>query len=139
MVDEAQPRLVTLPTREHRFGDLTFIDAGGPVPFEPRRVYFVRGIPEDAVRGGHAHRTNQELVVALEGSFDVKLESVTGRAFHFHLDDPRQGLWVPPLHWRVLQGYSPGAICLVVASEPYDEAEYVRDYGEFLASGPASP
>ena len=139
MLDRAEPRLIDLPTVPHALGDLTFIDGARTIPFEIRRVFYVCDPPDHAVRGGHAHKTDRQVVVALAGSFEVQLETQTGGVHHFQLDKPTRGLYVPPLHWRTLRRYAPGAVCLVMASEHYDAADYLRDRASFLAWGRGGP
>ncbi len=119
------PRILT-PT-----GSLTPVENGKVIPFEIARVYYLYDVPGGETRGGHAHRELQQLIVSVMGSFDVLLDdgherrTVTlNRAYH--------GLYVPPLVWRELVNFSSGGICLVLASLPYDEGEYIRDYAQFL-------
>jgi hypothetical protein len=134
-----KPRLLSLPTVTDPLGDLTFVDADRILPFVIRRAYYIYGIPEHAVRGGHANKTNEQLLIALAGSFVVKLESQLGAASHFRLDSPTEGLLVPRLHWLVIEDFAPGSICLVLASEPYDESSYLRDHDAFRAWGRSGP
>jgi hypothetical protein len=130
-----KPRLVSLPTVTNPQGDLTFVDGDRILPFAIRRAYYVHGIPETAVRGGHANKSNEQLLIALAGGFDVKLESQLGAASHFRLESPTEGLLIPRLHWIVIDNFEPGSICLALASEPYDAASYLRDYEAFRAWG----
>lgn len=100
--------------------------------FDIRRVYFISGVPPAEQRGGHAHRRVVELLIAAAGAFDVVCHDGSASRV-VHLDAPRQGLLLPPLVWRELAGFAPGSICLVLASEGYDEREYIRSYSEFRA------
>jgi hypothetical protein len=100
--------------------------------FDIRRVYFISGVPPAEQRGGHAHRRVVELLVAAAGAFDVVCDDGTARRV-IHLEAPRQGLLLPPLVWRELDRFAPGSICLVLASECYDEREYIRGYSDFRA------
>ena len=134
-----KPRLVSLPTVTNPLGDLTFVEGGRTLPFAIRRAYYVHGIPEAAARGGHASKVNDQLLIALAGGFDVKLESQLGAASRFRLEDPTEGLLVPRLHWLSIDSYAPGSICLALASELYDETDYLRDYDAFRAWGRSSP
>jgi WxcM-like, C-terminal len=106
---------------------------GHELDFDIRRVYFISGVPPAEHRGGHAHKRVAELLVAAAGAFDVVCDDGTGRRM-VHLEAPRQGLLLPPLVWRELAGFAPGSICLVLASEGYDEREYIRSYSEFRAA-----
>jgi hypothetical protein len=125
--------LVQLPRIEDPRGNLTFIEGGRHVPFDIRRVYYLYDVPGGADRGGHAHKQLRQLIVAASGSFDVTVDDGRTRRC-FHLDRAFLGLYVPPMHWRELTNFSSGSICLVLASAPYDETDYLRDYPGFLAA-----
>lgn len=131
------PRLVDLPGDQSPQGDLIFIQAGSGLSFAVRRVYFIRDIPDWAVRGGHAHKHCHELIVAAAGAMTVSLEAQDGTTHRYRLEDPRKGLYVPPLYWRVVSEYLQGSLCLVLASEDYDPAEYLRDHERFIQFDPA--
>lgn len=136
------PRLIDLPGEPSALGDLVFIQANLQLPFTVRRVYFVHGIPHGAVRGGHAHKRCHELLVAASGAMTVSLEAQDGTMYRCRLDHPALGLYVPPLYWRVVTDYAAHSLCLVIASEDYDPAEYLRDPGQFRAferTGDANP
>lgn len=130
------PHIVRLKSMPHAFGELVVAESG-ILPFEPRRTYFVRGIPAGARRGGHAHFKTSEAIMAFEGRFKVIVECVGRLPQSFILSDPREALLIPPLCWISLMDFSDGAAFLVVASEPYDEADYMRDRESFdkLARG----
>jgi dTDP-4-dehydrorhamnose 3,5-epimerase-like enzyme len=115
-------------------GDLTTIDAAGDLPFPIRRVYYVYSVPEGAQRGGHAHRRLEQVLIAIAGSFDVVIDDGERRET-VRLDTPGTGLYLPTMVWRELTNFTAAAVCLVLASEPYDEADYVRDYDEFRSIG----
>jgi hypothetical protein len=101
-------------------------------PFAIRRVYYLFDVPAGAVRGGHAHHALHQLVIAARGSFDVLLDDGRERRT-VTLDNPAIALHLVPGIWRELLNFSAGSICLVMASAPFDEADYLRDYGEFVA------
>jgi len=122
--------LVDIPAVNDARGSLCFTEANRHLPFPIERVYWVYDIPRYTERGGHAHRSVRELVVAVAGRFDVHCDDGIDR-HTFHLDDPSRGLLLDPGVWRVLDEFSPGAVCLVLASGPYEEDEYVRDYAAF--------
>lgn len=116
-----------------RKGDISVVENEATVPFEVKRTYYLYDVPGGESRGGHAHKALHQLIVAASGSFSVTLDD--GRIKRtFHLNRPYQGLLVVPGIWRTLDDFSSGAVCLVLASHPYDEADYIRDYREFLAS-----
>jgi dTDP-4-dehydrorhamnose 3,5-epimerase-like enzyme len=120
-----------LPRIEDRRGNLTFIESQHHVPFEIQRVYYLYDVPGGAERGGHAHRDLRQLIVAMSGSFDVVLDDGLEKR-RFHLNRSYQGLYVPTMIWRELDNFSSGSVCMVLASTHYDEADYFRDYDEYL-------
>jgi dTDP-4-dehydrorhamnose 3,5-epimerase-like enzyme len=126
----ADCRLIELPKIKDNRGNLTFIEGQRHVPFDIARVYYLYDVPGGAERGGHAHRGLQQLIVAMSGSFDVILND--GRQTQrFHLNRSYHGLYVCPMIWRELDNFSSGAVCLVLASNLYDENDYYRDFDEF--------
>ena len=114
-------------------GNLTFLEGGVHIPFDIARVYYIWDIPDQAIRGAHGHRELQQFLVAVRGQFDVHLDD-GHQTRTFHLDRPDQGLYIAPMIWRDVVNFSDGAVCLCMASLPYDEADYFRDYDEFLAA-----
>lgn len=126
----ADCRIIELPRINDPRGNLTFIEGGRHVPFEISRVYYLYDVPGGAERAGHAHRELQQLIIAMSGSFDVVLDDGSDRR-RYHLNRSYYGLYVPPMLWRELDNFSSGSVCLVLASAPYDEADYFRDYEVF--------
>ena len=120
-------------SRHHsdRKGNLTVIENGITVPFDVKRTYYLYDVPGGESRGGHAHKNLHQLIVAASGSFTVTLDDGSVKRT-FLLNRPYQGLLVVPGIWRTLDDFSSGAVCMVLASEGYDEADYIRDYNEFL-------
>lgn len=114
-----------------RKGNLSVIEIYNTVPFDIRRVYYLYDVPGGEARGGHAHKELNQLIVAASGSFSVTLDDGKVKRT-FLLNRPYQGLLVVPGIWRELTDFSSGAVCLVLASEKYDEDDYIRDYNEFL-------
>lgn len=124
-------RLLELPTIDDSRGVLSFVEGGHHVPFDIRRVFFIHHVPPGSDRGGHAHWREQEVVIAACGHFDMILsDGSTERTFH--LDRADQGLYIGPLIWVRLENFSPDAVCLVLASERFDESDYLRDPDAFL-------
>ena len=123
--------IITLPKISDPRGNLTFIEAGQHVPFEIRRVYYLYDVPGGAERGGHAHKGLSQLIIAMSGSFDVVLDDGSEKR-RFHLNRSYFGLYVCPMVWRELDNFSSGSVCLVLASNSYDESDYYRDYGLYL-------
>lgn len=114
-----------------RKGNLTVVENNKEVPFEVRRTYYLYDVPGGESRGAHAHRELSQLIIAASGSFSVTLDD--GRVKRtFVLNRPYQGLYVVPGIWRTLDDFSSGAVCLVLASHPYDAGDYIRDYDEFI-------
>jgi dTDP-4-dehydrorhamnose 3,5-epimerase-like enzyme len=125
-------RLIDLPRVKDPRGNLTFVESGRHVPFEIKRVYYLYDVPGGAERGGHAHKNLRQLIVAMSGSFDVHLDD--GRAKKVvHLNRSYNGLFVCPMTWREISNFSSGAVCLVLASNFYDDDDYYRDYAQFQA------
>lgn len=114
-----------------RKGNITVVENGITVPFNTERVYYLYDIPGGESRGAHAHKELYQLVVAASGSFDVVLNDATNTK-RFTLNRPYQGLLVVPGMWRDLENFSSGAVCLVLASMVYSEADYIREYHEFV-------
>jgi WxcM-like, C-terminal len=125
-------REIDIPVISNPAGNIAVIEDDAAVPFRIRRVYYLYAVPEGAERGGHAHRRLEQLLVAVSGRFDVVLDD-GGERRSVPLASPDRGLYLPSMVWRELTGFSAGAVCLVLASEPFDEADYIRDYDEFAA------
>lgn len=123
-------RLIDLPKISDRQGAITPIYGGVHLPFSIERIYYLYDVPGGESRGGHAHRQLQQLIVSVMGAFDVILDDGC-ESRRIHLDRAYYGLYVPRMIWRRLENFSSGGICLVLASLPYDEADYIRDYEEF--------
>ncbi len=126
-------RMIDLPVISDPRGDLTFVEGGNHVPFDIRRVYYLYNVPVDSERGGHAHRDLEQVVFALSGSFRIKIDDGISKSEHV-LRNPKRGLYINKLIWREMDNFSQGAVCMVLASHPYDEADYYRNYSEFLAA-----
>lgn len=123
-------RLVELPRIHDPRGNLTFVEGGNHIPFDIKRVYYLYDVPGGAERGGHAHRALRQLIISMSGSFDIVLDDGKGTK-RFHLNRSYFGLYVCPMIWRTIDNFSSGSVCMVLASNTYDEADYYRDYDEF--------
>lgn len=130
--------LISLPVIHDPRGDLTFIEGGRHVPFEIRRVYYLYNVPVDSERGGHAHYELEQVIFALSGSFRITVDDGCSRS-EYWLRDPRTGLHISRMIWREMDAFSQGAVCMVLASQPYDEADYIRDYDDFLRESGRGP
>ena len=124
-------KIIDLPKISDPRGNLTFIEGGQHIPFDIQRVYYLYDVPGGAERGGHAHKDLQQLIIAMSGSFDVVLDDGSEKR-RVHLNRSYNGLYVCPMIWRELDNFSSGSVCMVLASNKYDEADYYRDYGDFL-------
>lgn len=125
-------RLLEFPKIHDPRGNLTFVEAQRHVPFEIKRVYWIYGVPGGGKRGGHAYRELEEVVIALSGSFEVHVDDGEHRETHV-LNRGYVGLYLPNMVWRELENFSTNAVCLLLASEVYTEADYIRDPDEFKA------
>jgi WxcM-like, C-terminal len=123
-------RMVSLPHISRPEGSITPVEGGRTIPFEIQRVYYLYDIVGGASRGGHAHRELQQLIVATMGGFTVVLDDGERRR-GFPLRRSYEGLYVPPMLWREITDFTSGGVCVVLASLPYDEADYIRDYDDF--------
>ena len=125
-------QIITLPKAEDPSGNYAIIE-GNTIPFEIKRVYYLYDIPSGAERGGHSHINQREFLIAASGSFDVILKNGSEEVT-ITLNKPDKGLLINTGIWRELNNFSAGAVCLVVASDVFDESDYIRDYDEYLKS-----
>lgn len=124
-------RVIELPKVTDSRGNLTFVEGQRHIPFAIERVYYLYDVPGGSVRGGHAHKALHQLIVAISGSFDVLLDDGLKKK-RFHLARSYYGLYVCPMVWRELTNFSSGSVCMVLASNLFDESDYYRDYDLFL-------
>jgi len=125
--------LIELPKVTDVRGSLSFIESSRHIPFEIRRVFYLYDVPGGATRAGHALKTCEQFLIAISGSFEVVIDDGFSRC-EYVLNRAYKGLLIPPLYWRELKNFSSGSVCLVLASEPFDEDNYFKDYEEFLAA-----
>ena len=123
--------IIEFPIIHDTRGNLTFIEGLRHIPFAIKRVYYLYDVPGGAERAGHAHKNLQQLIVAMSGSFDIMLDDGFERK-KFHLNRSYYGLYLGMEIWRELDNFSSGSVCMVLASEYYDEADYYRNYDEFV-------
>lgn len=126
-----QVRIVELPKILDERGNLSFIEGNNHIPFKIKRTYMIYDVPGGEYRGGHAYKELNEFIVALSGSFDVVLDDGKENKT-FSLNRSHYGLFVPKMIWRSLENFSTNSLCLIMASDKFDENEYIRDYDEFV-------
>lgn len=124
-------KLIDLPKITDPRGNLTFVESDRHIPFSIRRVYYLYDVPGGAERGAHGHKELQQLIIAMSGSFDIHLDDGFGKKT-IHMNRSYYGLYVSPMMWREIDNFSSGAVCMVLASEYYDEKDYYRDYDQFI-------
>jgi hypothetical protein len=127
--------IVDLPKIADPRGNLTFVEGGNHIPFDIKRVYYLYDVPGGAERGGHAHKDLHQFIIAMSGAFDIVLDDGRMKK-RYHLNRSYFGLYVCPMIWREMDNFSSGAVCLVLASEKYDETDYYREYDSFIKNLP---
>ena len=132
-VDVPEVRVIEFPIMPDQRGNLTFIEGERHVPFAIQRVFYLYDVPGGETRAGHALHRTQQVLIAMSGSFDVVLDDGKARDT-VTLNRSYFGLYIPQMTWRELENFSSGAVCLVLASLPYDEGDYFREYDEFAAA-----
>lgn len=123
--------MIEMDKHQHEKGNITVVENCDTIPFGVERVYYLYDVPGGESRGGHSHKELSQLIVAASGSFNVVLDDGSVKRT-FTLNRPYQGLLIVPGIWRVLDDFSSGAVCLVLASHKYEESDYIRDYDDFL-------
>jgi dTDP-4-dehydrorhamnose 3,5-epimerase-like enzyme len=129
-------RIINLPRVFDDRGNLTFFEGENHLPFRIVRAYWIYDVPGGEVRGGHAYRRLEEFVVSLSGSFDVEMDDGHSQR-SVHLNRSYQGLYIPPMIWRRLKNFSTNSVCLIAASQNYDESDYLREYERFRGEASA--
>jgi hypothetical protein len=124
--------IIDLPRVKDQRGNLTFVEAGRHVPFDIRRVYYLYDVPGGSERGGHAHKVLHQFIIAMSGSYDIHLDDGFSKKT-IHMNRSYYGLYICPMIWRVMDNFSSGAVCMVLASEYYDESDYYREYDQFIS------
>lgn len=126
-------QLITLPKISDPRGNLTFIQEGHGLPFEPKRVFWTFNVPSGASRGGHAYFRQTELIVAINGSFDVCITHPDGTVETYFLNRGDQGILLPRLTWRSMENFSTNAMGLHLSDSRFDESDYIRDFSAYKA------
>jgi hypothetical protein len=129
-MDIQQPKIIHLPKILDDRGNITFLEGENHIPFKIKRTYWIYDVPGGEGRGGHAYITTHEFIIAISGSFDVVLDN-SKETINYPLNRSYFGLYVPNMIWRKLENFSTNSLCLILASDDYDENEYIRDYETF--------
>jgi len=124
------PRIIKVPTFSDPRGNLSFLESNNHIPFDVKRIYYLHNMPFGSERGSHAHKTLEQIVIAINGEFTLQLNNGK-EIISYTLDNPTNALYIPKMHWRDLYGFSPNAICLVLASDFYSEDDYIRNFDAF--------
>jgi len=126
-----QVKIIDLPKKEDPRGTLTFIEEDNHIPFIIERVYWIYDVPGGQIRGGHAFKLQQEIIIALSGSFDIVIDSGSEKRT-YSLNRSYYGLYIPAGLWRYMGNFSTNSLAMVISSMPFSELDYIRDYDEFL-------
>lgn len=129
MIDKCHT--IELPRINEPRGNLTFVESSRHIPFPIQRVYYLYDVPGGAERGGHAHKALHQLIIAMSGSFDIHLDDGKEKKT-IHMNRSYNGLYICPMIWREIDNFSSGAVCMVLASDYYDEEDYYRSYDDFI-------
>lgn len=127
-----EPRIIELPKIQDPRGNLTFLQQPDQLPFEIRRVFWIYDVPGGETRGGHAYKTQQEVIISLSGSFDVVVKNKKGEIIKYSLNRSYYALYLPPLTWRHIENFSTNSLGLHLSSSEFVEDDYVRKFEEFL-------
>ncbi len=122
---------ISLPKLADERGVLSFVENNHQIPFEIKRVFYLYDVPAGKMRGAHAHKVSQQFILSLSGNITLELDDGRSKQ-HFQLSDPWRGVYIPSMIWTTLYDFQPGTICLVLASDFYDETDYYRTYKDFL-------
>lgn len=129
-INNEKEYLFDLPKKEDSRGNLSFIEQGGQIPFDITRVYWIYDVPGGQTRGSHAFKSQEEIIIALSGSFDVILDDGISKR-KYQLNRAYKALYVPAKMWRTLENFATNSVCLVISSGKYDEGDYIRNYKQF--------
>jgi dTDP-4-dehydrorhamnose 3,5-epimerase-like enzyme len=127
-----QCNIIELSKINDRAGNLSFVENSKNIPFDIKRVYYIYDVPGGSDRGGHAHKNLEQFVIAVSGAFEVSLDDGTNKKI-VRLDRPFMALHIQKGIWRETRNFTSGSVCMVLASEEYDEKDYIDDYNKFVA------
>jgi dTDP-4-dehydrorhamnose 3,5-epimerase-like enzyme len=131
MLKSKKIREIKFPIFKDRRGNLSFFESESLIPFKINRVFWIYDVPSGEVRGSHANKNLEEVIIALSGSFKIVVRDLKNKEIEFQLSHPSIGLYIPKLTWRGIRDFSTNATCLIIASTPYNEKDYVRSFNNF--------
>lgn len=131
MSTKKETYIIEIPKVHDERGSLAVVEKD-VLPFKIKRIYYLYDVPSDSFRGGHAHKEQQSVIIALSGSFEVVIDNGLSKK-RILLNKPNQGLFIPTEMWREIENFSSGSVCLVLASTEFNESEYIRNYDDFLS------
>lgn len=121
-------KIIEFPKIQDPRGNLTFLQFPNQIPFEIKRIFWTYDVPGGEIRGGHAFHTQEEVIIALSGSFDVVITNSDGHKQKFSLNRSYYGLYLPPVTWRHIENFSTNALALHISSEFFSDSDYIRDF-----------
>ena len=125
------PQLISLPKIQDPRGNLTFLQYPNQIPFQIQRTFWTYDVPGGGLRGGHAYHKQEEVIIALSGSFDVVITNQDGSINKYSLNRSYYGLYLPPKTWRHIENFSTNSLALHISSDTFSQADYIRDFEEF--------
>lgn len=128
----SKARIIDLPKIQDSRGNLTFLQNPQQIPFEIKRIFWTYDVPGGSVRGGHAYKEQEEMIIALSGSFDIVIILPDGKEQHFTLNRSYYGLYLPALTWRHMENFSTNSLSLHLSSSSFDATDYIRDFQEYI-------
>lgn len=129
--DLSKPRIIQFPKIQDPRGNLTFLQNPNQIPFEIKRTFWTYDVPGGEIRGGHAYKSQEEIIIALGGSFDVVITNIDGEIEKFSLNRSYYGLYLPPLTWRYMENFSTNSLSLHLSSKEFSEEDYIREFELF--------
>jgi len=131
MQDFSKPGIIALPKITDVRGNLSFLQNSNHIPFDIKRVFWIYDVPGGETRGGHAYKSQQEVIIVLSGSIDIVVIDPKGNETKFSLNRSYTGLYIPPMHWRHLENFSTNSVSVHLSDSEFTEADYIRDYKTF--------
>ena len=130
-LDFSKPRIIQLPKIQDPRGNLTFLQNPNQIPFKIKRTFWTYDVPGGEIRGGHAYKSQEEIIIAIGGSFDVVITNIDGGIENFSLNRSYYGLYLPPLTWRYMENFSTNSLSLHLSSKEFSEEDYIREFELF--------